>query len=197
MSYAIHHFFHERGFYYLHTPIITAADAEGAGELFRVMSRDIEQLPKQVDGKIDFAVDFFKKSTYLTVSGQLAAEAAVMGLGAVYAFGPTFRAENSNTTRHLAEFWMVEPEVAFSDLNDNIVLAETLLKFILDYVLKHCDEDLNWLHQRSLKNLHQKVDALSMPLLERLHFVLDHPFARITYTEAIEILMHSTPNQAR
>lgn len=194
ISYAIHHFFHKRGFFYLHTPIITAADTEGAGELFRVTSLDATHPPKNTDGSADFKEDFFKKKTHLTVSGQLAAEAAAMGLGAVYTFGPTFRAENSNTTRHLAEFWMVEPEVAFYNLEDNIALAEELLKFLLDYVLKNCQEDLTALHQRSLSNTNEN-NLKQMPLLERLRFVLEQPFARITYTEAIAILMDSTPNK--
>ena len=189
ISYAIHHFFHERGFFYLHTPIITAADAEGAGELFRVTSLDAVQPFRNPDGSVDFKADFFKKPTNLTVSGQLAAEAAAMGLGAVYTFGPTFRAENSNTSRHLAEFWMVEPEVAFNDLDDNIVLAEELLKFLLDYLLKNCQEELGWLDQRLLNKTHEGDETIPMTLLERLTFVLEQPFARITYTEAIAILV--------
>lgn len=193
ISYAIHHFFHERGFCYLHTPIITAADAEGAGELFRVTSLDIP--PKNPDGTIDFSGDFFHKSTNLTVSGQLAAEAAAMGLGAVYTFGPAFRAENSNTTRHLAEFWMVEPEVAFNNLDDNIALAEALLKFLLDYVLKKCPEELDFLHQRLLSHTNAQDETGTMPLLERLQFVLEQLFARITYTEAIALLMDAPPNK--
>ncbi|MCT4697162.1 MAG: asparagine--tRNA ligase [Candidatus Cardinium sp.] len=187
ISYAIHHFFHERGFFYLHTPIITAADAEGAGELFRVTTLDTP--PKHPDGSMDYSADFFHTATNLTVSGQLAAEAAAMGLGAVYTFGPTFRAENSNTTRHLAEFWMVEPEVAFNTLDDTIVLAEALLKFLLDYVLKQCPDELDFLNQRLLSHSH--AEEATMTLLERLQFVLEQPFARITYTEAIAILAAS------
>ncbi|TSJ81084.1 MAG: asparagine--tRNA ligase [Candidatus Cardinium sp.] len=190
ISYAIHHFFHERGFCYLHTPIITAADAEGAGELFRVTSLALNH----TDGPVDFSKEFFNRPTNLTVSGQLAAEAAAMGLGAVYTFGPTFRAENSNTSRHLAEFWMVEPEVAFNNLDDNIALAEALLKFLLDYVLKKCPAELEFLNQRLLHNNAQSATP-SMALLERLQFVLEQPFVRITYTEAISILMEAPPNQ--
>ncbi|MBX9889731.1 MAG: asparagine--tRNA ligase, partial [Amoebophilaceae bacterium] len=179
ISYAIHHFFHQRGFFYLHSPIITTADAEGAGELFRVTNSE----------------DFFKKAAYLTVSGQLAAEAAVMGLGSVYTFGPTFRAENSNTARHLAEFWMIEAEVAFNDLEDNIRLAETFLKYLLDFVLKNCVEDLAWLDKRLLESSKGKNETQPMGLLDRLMFALAHPFTRITYTEAIAILMEALPNK--
>ncbi|MGI2257672.1 asparagine--tRNA ligase [Candidatus Cardinium hertigii] len=194
VSYAIHHFFHDRGFFYLHTPIITAADAEGAGELFRVTSLNIAHLPKNLDGSIDFREDFFNHPTNLTVSGQLAAEAAAMGLGAVYTFGPTFRAENSNTTRHLAEFWMVEPEVAFNNLEDTIALAEALLKFVLDYVLKQCPTELDFLNQRSL-SCRSEQDRAGVSLLERLRFVLAEPFACITYTEAIALLKESESNK--
>lgn len=191
ISYAIHHFFHERGFFYLHTPIITAADAEGAGDLFRLTSLHATHPPTNPDGSIDFSEDFFNKPTNLTVSGQLAAEAAAMGLGAVYTFGPAFRAENSNTTRHLAEFWMVEPEVAFNNLEDTIALAESFLKFLLDYVLKQCPAELEFLNQRLLSRSNEQDQATPMALLERLQFVLAHPFARITYTEAIAILMEA------
>ncbi len=195
ISYAIHHFFHERGFFYLHTPIITAADAEGAGELFLVTTLDATHAPKNPDGSIDCSKDFFNTSTNLTVSGQLAAEAAAMGLGAVYTFGPTFRAENSNTTRHLAEFWMVEPEVAFNNLDDNIDLAEALLKFLLGYVLKKCPEELDFLNQRLISHKNAQHEVAPMPLLERLKFVLEQPFIRITYTEAIAILMDAQSNK--
>lgn len=195
VSYAIHHFFHQRGFVSLHAPIITAADAEGAGEMFRVTTLDPLNPPRNPDGSINFKEDFFKKSTNLTVSGQLAAEAAAMGLGSVYTFGPTFRAENSNTARHLAEFWMVEPEVAFNELEDNIVLAEDFLKFLLDYILKNCQEELACLHQRSIVNTNTKHGVQQMPLIERLNFVLQQPFARVSYTEAIAILMDAPPNK--
>ncbi|WP_243517851.1 MULTISPECIES: asparagine--tRNA ligase [unclassified Candidatus Cardinium] len=195
ISYAIHHFFHERGFFYLHTPIITAADAEGAGELFRVTSLDPMHTAKNLDGNIDFKEDFFSRATNLTVSGQLAAETAAMGLGAVYTFGPTFRAENSNTTRHLAEFWMVEPEVAFNNLDDTIALAEALLKFLLAYLLKTCPAELEFLNQRLLSHRNKEDKTAPMPLLERLNFVLEQPFARITYTEAMAILIDSESNK--
>ncbi|ROT47200.1 asparagine--tRNA ligase [Candidatus Cardinium hertigii] len=195
VSYAIHHFFHEHGFFYLHTPIITAADAEGAGALFRVTSLDAEGPARNPDGRVDFREDFFKKPTNLTVSGQLAAEAAAMGLGAVYTFGPTFRAENSNTPRHLAEFWMVEPEVAFNTLDDNIALVEELLKFLLNYVLNNCQEELAWLQKRALSSTNEKCVKAQMPLLERLAFVLAQPFVQITYTEAVDILMEARPNK--
>ncbi|WP_419241165.1 asparagine--tRNA ligase [Cardinium endosymbiont of Nabis limbatus] len=195
ISYAIHHFFHERGFCYLHTPIITAADAEGAGELFRVTSLDAAHPPKNPDGSIDFRADFFNTATNLTVSGQLAAEAAAMGLGAVYTFGPTFRAENSNTSRHLAEFWMVEPEVAFNNLDDTIALAEGLLKSLSADLLKTCPEELDFLNQRLQGHKNEADKTPSMDLLERLQFVLEQPFARITYTEAIAILMEAASNK--
>lgn len=193
ISYAIHQFFYERGFVYLHSPIITATDAEGAGELFRVTHLDVNHPPRNSDGTVDFKEDFFKKPTNLTVSGQLAAEAAAMGLGAVYTFGPTFRAENSNTARHLAEFWMIEPEVAFANLEDNILLAEAFLKYLLKAVLQDCTTELAWLNQRLLKE--EKVGGNTVPLVERLHTVLEQPFARITYTEAMDVLMQSAPNK--
>ncbi|MEL6358724.1 MAG: amino acid--tRNA ligase-related protein, partial [Bacteroidota bacterium] len=151
LSFAIHRFFHERGFVYLNTPIITGADAEGAGEMFKVTTLDVDHLPRQEDGSIDFLQDFFGRPTSLTVSGQLAAEAAALGLAEVYTFGPTFRAENSNTTRHLAEFWMVEPEMAFYDLKENAALAESFLKYLVQFVLDNCPDDLDFLHERALK----------------------------------------------
>ncbi len=179
VSYAIHQFFHERGFVYLHTPIITATDAEGAGRMFRVTT-----LPT---GEADFSKDFFGQGTHLTVSGQLAAEAAALGLGAVYTFGPTFRAENSNTTRHLAEFWMIEPEMAFYDLAETAALAETFLKYVIRFVLDHCQDDLAFLQKRG--------DAAAELLLARLEGVLAQPFAQITYTEAFDVLKDCAPNQ--
>ncbi|MEL6539743.1 MAG: asparagine--tRNA ligase, partial [Bacteroidota bacterium] len=187
---AIHQFFYTRGFVYIHTPVITAIDAEGAGAMFQVTTLDTTQSSK------DASHDFFGQRTHLTVSGQLEAEAAAMGLGAVYTFGPTFRAENSNTTRHLAEFWMVEPEVAFADLADNMVLAELFLKSIIRYVLDHCADDLAFLQQRAQEALKDKKQAEeSLPLVERLETILDGPFACVTYTEAIEILKASKPNK--
>lgn len=196
ISYAIHQFFHEKGFVYLHTPLITAVDAEGAGDMFGVSTLNLTQLPKTVNGYVDFKKDFFGQKTSLTVSGQLEAEAAALGLGAVYTFGPTFRAENSNTARHLAEFWMIEPEVAFNDLADNIVLAESFLKYIIHFVLDHCKEDLEFLQKRALETLtSQATHRQELPLLEKLKSILYHPFTCITYTEAIAILKDSKPNK--
>lgn len=184
ISYAIHKFFHEHNFYYVHTPIITSIDAEGAGTMFQVTSLDICQQHRNTD----FREDFFKKSVNLTVSGQLTAEAAAMGLGAVYTFGPTFRAENSNTKRHLAEFWMIEAEAAFMDLNDNIDLAEQFLKFVIHYVLQNNASELNWLHT----NQTNRKDKDQTPLLAQLENVLSCSFPKITYTEAIDILKHAS-----
>lgn len=199
MTYAMHKFFHDRGFFNIHTPIITASDAEGAGEMFRVTTLDPKNPPLTEDGEVDFREDFFGRQTNLTVSGQLEAELAALALGKVYTFGPTFRAENSNTARHLAEFWMIEPEVAFADLNDNMDLAEANLKYLVQYALDHCADDLAFLNQRALdeeKNK-KKEERSEMSLLERLHFVVEHPFERITYTEAIEILEKSKPNKEK
>lgn len=198
VSYAIHQFFHTAGFTYLHTPIITAIDAEGAGNMFGVSTLDLTQVPKKADGGIDFKTDFFGQKTSLTVSGQLEAEAAALGLGAVYTFGPTFRAENSNTARHLAEFWMVEPEVAFNDLYDNITLAESFLKYIIQFVLENCQDDLAFLHKRAAEAQAKKTDGLyAIPLLDKLHNVISDSFTCITYTEAIDILKSSKPNQKK
>ncbi len=197
VAFAIHHFFHQRGFYYLHSPIITGSDAEGAGEMFRVTTLDLNKLPRTDNNEIDFKEDFFGKSTNLTVSGQLEGELAAMALGQVYTFGPTFRAENSNTPRHLAEFWMIEPEVAFFDLNDNMDLAEDLLISVIKSVMVSCAEDLKFLNEREIEEDKQKpqLERNEMPLLERLQFCLDNKFERISYTEAIEILKNSTPNK--
>lgn len=199
IAFAIHQFFNERGFVYLHTPIITASDAEGAGEMFRVTTLPFDNPPRLEDGTIDFEEDFFGKSTNLTVSGQLEAELAAMALGEVYTFGPTFRAENSNTTRHLAEFWMVEPEVAFSDLTDNMNLAESFIQYLIKYVLEHNQEDLKFLEERLLNEEKQKPtnERSEMTLLEKLNFVVENEFERITYTEAIEILLKSKPYQKK
>jgi len=177
LAYAIHHFFHERGFYYLHTPIITGADAEGAGQMFRVTTLDAATPPRTEAGEVDFSQDFFARPTNLTVSGQLEAEAGAMALGQVYTFGPTFRAENSNTTRHLAEFWMIEPEVAFNELEDNMNLAEDFLRYLVRFALDHCTEDLQFLNEQYDKEL-----------LDRLRFVVDNDFQRLTYTDAVDIL---------
>lgn len=199
MTFAMHQFFNDRGFYNIHTPIITASDAEGAGEMFKVTTLDLLNLPKNENSQIDFKEDFFGRPTNLTVSGQLEAELAALALSKVYTFGPTFRAENSNTARHLAEFWMIEPEVAFADLNDNMDLAEANLKYLVQYALDHCADDLAFLNQRSLeeeKNK-KKEERNEMSLLERLQFIVDHDFERITYTEAIQILERSKPNKEK
>lgn len=180
LAYAIHHYFHTNGFYCLHTPIITGADAEGAGEMFRVTTLDLENLPRNSENKIDFSQDFFATEANLTVSGQLQAETGAMALGKVYTFGPTFRAENSNTTRHLAEFWMIEPEVAFNDLEDNMNLAEDFLKYCVKHVYENCADDLAFLNK-----------MYDNELLSKLEFVMQQAFIRISYTEAIEILEKS------
>lgn len=193
VSFAIHKFFNDKGFYYLHTPIITGSDAEGAGEMFHVTNLDLNNLPKNEDGSINYKEDFFGKSVNLTVSGQLEAELGALALGQVYTFGPTFRAENSNTSRHLAEFWMIEPEVAFNDLNDNMDLAEEMLKYICSYVVENCADDLAFLNERDKTEQASKpaAERNEMTLLERLDFVINNDFKRITYTEAIDILMNS------
>ncbi len=197
VSFAIHQFFNERQFFYMNTPIITGADAEGAGEMFGVTSLDLDNLPKTEEGNVDFSEDFFGKKTNLTVSGQLNVETAMMGLGRVYTFGPTFRAENSNTTRHLAEFWMVEPEVAFNNLEDNIDLAEDFLKYVIGYVLENCKEDLEFLDKRFAEEQKQKPekDRASEGLIEKLENVIKKRFKRVSYTEAIDILRNSKENK--
>ncbi len=195
LAFAIHRFFNEKGFVYLHSPVITSSDAEGAGEMFRVTTLDLKEVPKTEDGAVDFSQDFFGRPTNLTVSGQLEAELGALALGDVYTFGPTFRAENSNTTRHLSEFWMIEPEMAFYDLEEDMDLAEEMLKYLIQYVIDHNKDDLEFLEQRLLKEEKQKPqkERSPMALLEKLKFCLDHEFQRITYTEAIEILMQSKP----
>ncbi len=199
LSFAIHQFFQERGFVYLHTPIITASDAEGAGETFHVTNFDLANPPKTETGEIDFSQDFFARPTNLTVSGQLEGELAAMALSDIYTFGPTFRAENSNTTRHLAEFWMIEPEMAFYDLNDNMDLAEALLKYVIAYALDKNKEDIEFLSQRLEEEEKQKPQAerSEMNLLQKLEFCLNNDFERVTYTEAIDILKESTPNKKK
>ncbi len=198
MIFAIHKFFNDRGFYNIHSPILTGSDAEGAGEMFQVTTLDLNNLPKTEEGKINFKEDFFGKATHLTVSGQLEAELAALALSKVYTFGPTFRAENSNTTRHLAEFWMIEPEVAFSDINDDMDLAEDMLKSVIKYALDNCQDDLQFLSKRLLdEEKNKKADERSMELIEKLKFVLDSDFERITYTEAIDILRNSKPNKKK
>lgn len=191
LSFAIHQFFNDRGFFYLHAPIITGSDAEGAGEMFRVTNLNLEKIAST--GELDNSEDFFGKTTNLTVSGQLEAELAAMALGKVYTFGPTFRAENSNTSRHLAEFWMIEPEVAFNDIYDNMDLGEACLKYCLNYALNHCKEDLAFLQEREINEDKQKPvdERQSMPLLERLNMVVQNEFERINYTDAIDILLNS------
>jgi asparaginyl-tRNA synthetase len=193
VAYAIHKFFNDRGFYYLHTPIITGSDAEGAGEMFRVTTLEAKNPPLDESGSVDFSKDFFGKAVSLTVSGQLEAELAALALGQVYTFGPTFRAENSNTSRHLAEFWMIEPEVAFNDLNDNMDLTEDFLKYICSYVLENCAEDLKFLNDRDQQEQTQKPqhERSQLSLIDRLKFVTENPFKRLTYTEAIEVLKNS------
>ncbi|MDH3648709.1 MAG: asparagine--tRNA ligase [Saprospiraceae bacterium] len=197
LAFAIHKFFNDRGFFYLHTPIITGSDAEGAGELFHVTTLDLDQLPRLEDGTIDYKQDFFQKETKLTVSGQLEAELGALALSKVYTFGPTFRAENSNTSRHLAEFWMIEPEVAFADLSDNMDLAEDMLKFIIQYALEQCEDDLAFLSDRLEQEEKQKPshERSPMPLLDKLKFCVENDFQRLSYTEAIDILMGSKPNR--
>ena len=193
LAFAIHQFFNEKGFVYLHTPIITASDAEGAGEMFRVSTLPFDGTPRKEDGSIDFAEDFFGRATNLTVSGQLEGELGAMAFSEIYTFGPTFRAENSNTARHLAEFWMIEPEMAFCDLEDNMNLAESFIQYLIAYVMKHNREDLEFLAQRLVEEEKQKPQAerSELGLIEKLEFVLNNKFERITYTEAIDILLQS------
>ena len=192
MAFAIHKYFNEKGFNYLHTPIITASDAEGAGQMFRVSILDPKNPPLNEEGGIDYAQDFFGRPTNLTVSGQLEGELGALALGEIYTFGPTFRAENSNTTRHLAEFWMIEPEMAFYDLKDNMDLAEEFLKYCIKYALDNCMDDLQFLAQRlEQEEKNKPQDQRQMNLIEKLEFVLKNDFVRITYTEAIDILKNS------
>ena len=193
LAYAVHKFYNDRGFVYLHTPIITASDAEGAGETFRVTSLPFDNPPRNEDGTIDFKEDFFGRATNLTVSGQLEAELGAMAFSEVYTFGPTFRAENSNTARHLAEFWMIEPEVAFNDIHDNMDLAEDFIRYIIAYAMEHNREDLEFLAQRLADEEKQKpmAERSELGLIEKLAFVLNNKFERITYTDAINILLES------
>mgnify|MGYP003576140878 CR=1 FL=1 len=199
LAFAVHKFFNERGFVYMHTPIITGSDAEGAGEMFKVTTLDFDNTPRNEDGSVNFKEDFFGKATNLTVSGQLEGELAAMAFGDIYTFGPTFRAENSNTTRHLAEFWMIEPEMAFYDLNDNMDLAEELLKYLIRYALNNCAEELEFLKTRLLEEEKQKPqnERSELDLIAKLNFCLENDFERITYTEAINILKSSKPNQKK
>ncbi|GAB2705967.1 asparagine--tRNA ligase [Mucilaginibacter koreensis] len=199
LAFAVHQFFQERGFVYLHTPVITASDAEGAGEAFKVTNFDLANPPKTETGEIDYKQDFFGKATNLTVSGQLEGELGAMALSDIYTFGPTFRAENSNTTRHLAEFWMIEPEMAFYDLDDNMDLAEALLKYTINYALEKNVDDLAFLSQRLQEEEKSKPqnERSEMSLLEKLQFCLNNDFERLTYTQAIEVLKDSTPNKKK
>ncbi|MDP4205267.1 MAG: asparagine--tRNA ligase, partial [Bacteroidota bacterium] len=197
LAFAIHKYFNDRGFVYMHTPLITGSDAEGAGQMFRVSTLDPINPPLTEEGEIDYKQDFFGKSTNLTVSGQLEGELGATALGEIYTFGPTFRAENSNTARHLAEFWMIEPEMAFYDLNDNMDLAEDFLKYLIKYALENCLEDLQFLSKRLQEEERNKPAAeRSMELIEKLNFVVNNDFARVPYTEAVEILMNSKQNKA-
>lgn len=194
LAFAIHKFFHDKGFLYMHTPIITASDAEGAGEMFRVTTLPFDGAPHKEDGSIDFSEDFFGRATNLTVSGQLEGELGATAFGEIYTFGPTFRAENSNTTRHLAEFWMIEPEMAFYDLEDNMNLAESFIKYIIRFAMDNNMEDLQFLDQRLAEEEKQlPADKRSeMGLIDKLRFVVDNDFERVTYTEAIDILLNSS-----
>tara|TARA_R110002074_G_scaffold71409_2_gene165141 strand:- start:572 stop:2005 length:1434 start_codon:yes stop_codon:yes gene_type:complete len=199
LSFAIHKYFNDNGFYYMHTPIITGSDAEGAGEMFKVTTLDSKKPPLNKEGNIDYSQDFFGKESNLTVSGQLEAETYAMSLGKVYTFGPTFRAENSNTSRHLAEFWMIEPEVAFMDLAGNMDLAEDFLKFVISYILENNKEDLEFLEKRLQDEEKTKPQAerSDMTLIEKLNFVTENNFKRVSYTEAIDILRNCKPNKKK
>ncbi|WP_024740097.1 asparagine--tRNA ligase [Tenacibaculum maritimum] len=199
LSFAVHKYFQENGFNYVNTPIITGSDAEGAGEMFHVTNFEANKAPLTEEGMVDYTKDFFGKETNLTVSGQLEAETYAMALGKVYTFGPTFRAENSNTTRHLAEFWMIEPEVAFNDLDANMDLSEDFIKSVLQHVLDNCKDDLEFLNNRLIQEDKAKPQAQrnEMTLLEKLQFVVENNFKRVSYTEAIEILRNSKPNKKK
>ncbi len=199
LSFAVHEFFHQRGFFNIHTPILTASDAEGAGETFKVTTFDLTNVPKNEEGKLNYREDFFGREANLTVSGQLEGELTALALSEIYTFGPTFRAENSNTTRHLAEFWMIEPEMAFYDLEDSMELAEDLLKSLIRTVMNDCTDDLEFLDKRLIDEEMNKPqnERSPMGLIERLQFVVDNDFERVTYTDAIEILKRSKPNQKK
>ncbi len=199
LAYAIHKYFNDNGFFYLHTPIITGSDAEGAGQMFRVSTLDAKNPPKNEEGDVDFKEDFFGKETHLTVSGQLEGELGALALSKIYTFGPTFRAENSNTPRHLAEFWMIEPEVAFNDLIDNMNLAEDFLKYLIKYALDNCADDLEFLQNRLLEEEKTKKaeERSELALIDKLKFVIENDFERLSYTEAVEILIKSKPNQRK
>jgi asparaginyl-tRNA synthetase len=199
LAFAVHKFYNDRGFTYVHTPVITGSDAEGAGAMFKVTTLDLNKLPKNEQGHIDYKEDFFGKETNLTVSGQLEGETYALALGEIYTFGPTFRAENSNTTRHLAEFWMIEPEMAFYDLKDNMELAEAFLKYLCQYALDNCADDLEFLNKRAQEEEAAKPQDLrsELGLIERLKFIVENDFQRLSYTEAIDILKNSNPNKKK
>ena len=199
LAFAVHKFYNDNGFFYLNTPIITASDAEGAGEMFRVSTFEPNAAPKGEDGHIDFSQDFFGRETSLTVSGQLEGELGAMALSKIYTFGPTFRAENSNTTRHLAEFWMIEPEMAFFELEDNMNLAESFVKYVIQYALDNCQDDLEFLQGRLIDEEKSKPqnERSEMTLVDKLKFVVENSFERLTYTEAIDILLKSKPAQKK
>ncbi|HOX82429.1 MAG TPA: asparagine--tRNA ligase [Chryseolinea sp.] len=199
MAFAVHKFFNDKGFFYIHTPIITGSDAEGAGEMFRVSTLDPKNPPLTETGEINYKEDFFGKETNLTVSGQLEGETYALALGEIYTFGPTFRAENSNTSRHLAEFWMIEPEMAFYDINDNMQLAQEFLQYLVRYALENCVEDLEFLNKRALDEEQTKPQEQrsELGLLDRLKFVAENDFQRLSYTEAIDILKNSNPNKKK
>lgn len=199
ISFSIHKFFKEKGFYYVNTPIITVNDAEGAGEMFKVTTLDLKNIPLDKNNMVNYESDFFSKEANLTVSGQLEAESLAMGLGNVYTFGPTFRAENSNTSRHLAEFWMIEPEMAFYDLNDNMNLAENFIKSILKNLILECENDLNFLKNRLSQEdrTKPKINRNELNLIERLNFVVNNDFEKITYSDAFEILKNCKPNKKK
>jgi asparaginyl-tRNA synthetase len=199
MAFAVHKFFNDRGFFYIHTPIITGSDAEGAGAMFRVTTLDPNNPPRDEQGKVNFKEDFFGRETNLTVSGQLEGETYALALGDIYTFGPTFRAENSNTTRHLAEFWMIEPEMAFYDIADNMQLAQEFLQYLVRYALENCAEDLEFLNKRALEEEQSKPQdqRSELSLIDRLKFVADNDFQRLSYTEAIDILKNSNPNKKK
>ncbi len=198
LTFAVHKFFNDKGFFNIHSPIITSADAEGAGEMFQVTNLNLNNIPLNEEN-VDYTKDFFGKKTHLTVSGQLESELGALGLGQVYTFGPTFRAENSNTSRHLSEFWMIEPEIAFADLENNMDLAEEFLKYCIQYCINNCIDDLRFLNERLIneeKNL-KKEEKSDMGLLERLRFIIENDFERLTYKEAINILKNSKPNKKK
>ncbi len=199
MAYAVHKFFNDRGFFYIHTPIITGSDAEGAGAMFRVTTLDLNKPPRDEQGRVNVKEDFFGRETNLTVSGQLEGETYALALSEIYTFGPTFRAENSNTTRHLAEFWMIEPEMAFYDINDNMQLGQDLLQYLVKYALENCREDIEFLDKRAAEEEAAKPQEQrsELGLIDRLKFVTENEFQKLTYTEAFDILRNSNPNKKK